>query len=219
MPECLIKLNNMKKPLLILLVAFCTLISCNSETSKRSDILKIDREFKSGEIEKAYTNIENYLVKNTDNEYAWTLAGHIYAELEKDAIAFEAYNKALALNKNTVEAITGLGILERKKGNYDQASDHYYKAIEIDPSYAEAYSSLVVINLKRRKFKEAVEVGEKGYQLEKKDGVIAANLAVAYHYAGDSLNREKFYSIAKINGYRSLDGLRQIFNGELTVLD
>ena len=202
-------------------LAFILLLSvaCNSDLSKKYELLEVDEKYKNGQLEEAKEDIDEYLSQTSDNEFAWTMLGHIESDRDNDSLAMIAYEKAIELSPKTVEAITGMGIIMRKKGNYGQASKYYQRAIEIDPQYAEAYSSLVVINLKRRKFDEAVEVGLKGYELGKDNPVIASNLAIAYHYANDSINREKYFTIAKQNGYQNLESLRLIFEGELTIFD
>ena len=192
---------------------------CQSDLNKRLDIVEMDELWRNGELLKAKEVTEQYLAKTQENELAWTMLGHIESDLDQDSLAVVAYNKALDVNPNTVEAITGLGIISRKKGDLNEASDYYYEAIRIDPDYAEAYSSLVVINLKQKKFDEAVEVGLKGYELSKSNGVIAANLATAYHYVNDTINREKYFNIAKKNGYKNAATLELVFSGELTIFD
>jgi len=194
-------------------------IGCNSDLSKRMEILDIDKKWKNGNLIEAKEEINNYLNKNPNNEIGWTLLGHIESDSNKDSLALIAYKKALQLDPKTVEAITGLGILFRKKGNYNKAANYYYQAIKIDPNYAEAYSSLVVINLKKKNFKEAVRVGLKSYELDKENGTIAANLSVSYHYINDTIKRNKYFDIAKKNKYHNLESLRELFKGEYTIFD
>ncbi len=201
------------------LLIILTISSCNGGLSKKWKLVEIDKKFRNGDLVEAKIDIDNYLADKKNNEYAWTLLGHIESDLDHDSLAVRAYEKALKLNSKTVEAITGMGIVSRKSGDYEKASDYYREAIKIDPEYAEAYSSLVVINLKRKKFNEAVDVGLKGYNLDKQNGTIAANLAVSYHYTNDTIQREKYFKIAKKNGYRNLEALRQVFNDELTIFD
>ncbi len=73
--------------------------------------------------------------------------------------------------------------------------------------------------MKRREFEKAVEVGLKSYNLDRRNGVIAANLSVAYHYVENFKLRDKFFEIAKQNGYKNPDALQEIFSGEYTILD
>lgn len=189
------------------------------EYGKKLELVAIDEKFREGQVEEAKQELESFLEQTKDNEYAWTLLGHIHAELDDNQAARKAYEQALTINANTVEALTGLGIIFRKALDYPKAADYYHQAIDIDPNYAQAYSSLAVVKLKQRKFDEALKMGLKGYELDPDDPVLIANLSITYHYAGDSLKRDQFYELAEINGYRNLPSLQKIFTGELTVFD
>lgn len=194
------------------------LIGCTG-ISDQNRIIEIDTKYKDGQLEEAKADAEQFLSERPDNEIGWTLLGHILADMDDDEAAKEAYKTAISLDPTTVEAITGMGILSRRLGEYDQAAEYYYKAISLDPNYAQAYSSLVVIHLKQKDFKRAVDVGKRGYNLDESDPAIASNLAVAYHYDGDTVNRDKYYDIAEANGYSNLESLQKIFSGEYTVFD
>ena len=197
---------------------FFLLLSCGN-IDKKVAIIELVEVYDKGNFEIAKEKIQTFLITHADNEYAWTLLGHVNKDLDNDSIAIVNYQKALELNSNLVEALTGLGIMSRIEGDYQKASEYYYKAIEIDPNYAQAYASLVVINLKNKKFDKAVEVGLKAYKLDKNDPVIVSNLAVAFHYIGDTINREKYLKIAKENGYKRIEILKKLFDNEMTVLD
>jgi len=212
------------KPKLMKNVVFLVLclglfLACDSEYENNKTIVQIDGMLQDGRVLEAKGAIFAFLAEEKENEYAWTLLGHIQEESDKDSLAAQAYHKALTINENMVQAITGLGILARKDKDYELAESYYLRAIELDSKYAEAYASLLVIRIKQNKFQEAVDIGARAYELDKKNPVIAANLCVAYHYNGDRRNREKFFAIAKRNGYDSLDQLKKIFEGDLTVLD
>jgi Flp pilus assembly protein TadD len=193
-------------------------ISCKAqEDIKKLEV--ISKKMLADDYDGAKKDIEKYLGKNTKNITAWILAGHIYSELDEDSLAIVSYEKALDLDKNTEQAFTGLGIVYRKQNDNDKAAFYYYKALEVNPDYAQAYSSLVIIELKRKNFSKAIEVGQKAYDLEKTDPVIAANLAVAYHYSGDTTNRDKYFEKARALGYKSLEALKKVFSGELSIID
>ncbi len=203
----------------LLPLLFMVFISCVGDVSKKMDILQIDKDFRNGKLDESKEAIDKLLMEEQKNEYVWTMAGHIYSNLDKDSLAGVYYNKAISINANTEEAMTGLGILARKEENYPKAVDYYQKAIKINPQYAQAYSSLVSIHLLQREFKDAVDVGEKAFHLDKADPVIMANLSVAYHYYGDTIQRNKYYKLAKNNGYRNLESLQGIFEDELSLFD
>jgi hypothetical protein len=78
---------------------------------------------------------------------------------------------------------------------------------------------MTTIALKQKQDKKALEFAKKGYELDKTDPVIAANLAIAYHYNNDKVNRDKLTQTAKELGYAKVDTLLKIYSGELTVRD
>ena len=96
---------------------------------------------------------------------------------------------------------------------------YYQKALELEPGYAQAYSSMAVIELKRNNDPEALRLAKIAYDKDQKDPVIAANLAITYHYNGNDRERDKFTEIAKNLGYANIDALQQIYSGELTIRD
>jgi tetratricopeptide (TPR) repeat protein len=202
-----------------LLVAALSLFSCSDEFRNRVMIQHIDRLFDEGKYEKAKVSVDSLLNKNPDHKLGWTLKGHIEEKLDNDSVAEVAYTKALSIDPKLEQALTGMGIILRKRKEYDRAAGYYAKAIAVNPEYAQAYSSLVTIELKRKNFSNAVSLGEKAYVLDSTDPVIAANLSIAYHYFGDIENRDKYYSIAKKLKYKNLDVLLMIFKGKATIFD
>lgn len=204
---------------IIAMLSLTVWAGCSGELDKKMDIVSMSQLVEAGKLIEAKAEVITYLTQEEDNEYAWTLLGHIREELEEDSLAESAYSKALAINPDFVQAITGMGILARKSGDYKESEKYYSKAIEIDPSYAEAYASLLVIKIKQEKFQEGVDIGVKAYELDKTNPVIAANLCIAYHYNGEPENTQKFKKIAARNGYPNVEKLDQIITGEFTVLD
>ncbi len=192
--------------------------SCGSEVKKQYDLSEIARKYQSGQVIEAQKDLELYVAKEKNNELAWTILGNIYEDTDKDSLAAIAYENALGVNPEMVEAITGLGILSRKKEAYDQAAKYYYKALAIDPNYAQAYSSLVTIHILNEEFDAAAGVGLKAFKLDPQDPVIAANLSVAYHYVDNTVERDKFYLIAENLGYSNIAGLKDIFSNDLVLV-
>ena len=97
--------------------------------------------------------------------------------------------------------------------------EYYNKSVKINPNYAQAYTSMAVIELKRYRDQHAVELGQKAFELDKRDPVIAANLAVAYHYNKRFGERDRMYEESRKLGYRKMASLDRIFKGEITVRD
>ncbi len=186
------------------------------------DRMRLDRiavVYQSGDLETAIPQLEGYTTEYPKDELAWTILGNAYESAERIEEAQAAYDKALEIEPRMFQAITGLGILHRQRGDYDAAMECYERAVEIDPTYAEAYSSMTVIALKRNDDKAAVRYAQKGYALSSSEPGIAANLAVAYHYDGQFQKRDEMTERAEELGYGKIDVLKQIYAGEVTVRD
>jgi len=207
----------MKKYITYLLTLCFLSFSCGGKLQKQYDLVEIADKYAKGDLLGAKSDLEAYVKEENDNELAWTILGHIHEGMDEDSLATVAYHKALAVNPKMVEAITGMGIISRKNEEYEQAAAYYNKALGIDPSYAQAYSSLVTIHILDEKYDEAAKVGLKAFHLDPSDPVIAANLSVAYHYADNVVERNKFFEVAKKLQYHNLEGLQSIFDKELTI--
>ena len=204
------------------LVALLVLVGCTGGLAQRcSNPNELNRlgELRLKDPQAAVPGLEQYVAAHPRNDLAWTILGHAYEDLDEDAKARKAYDRALEVNPRAHRALTGLGILARKQGDYDGAMAYYQRAIAIDAKYAQAYSSMTTLALKRGKDAEALAYAKKGYALDKEDAVVAANLAIAYHYNGLVQQRDEMTAVARRLGYPDPDRLKQIYSGELTVRD
>ncbi|MCP4155755.1 MAG: tetratricopeptide repeat protein [bacterium] len=172
--------------------------------------------YKGGE-EKALEELARYLEKYPKHDLAWTIKANIHKRKSQDAEAEAAYLKCLEINPRNVQSLCGMGIMCRKRREFDEAVRYYKKALEIKPDFAPAFTSLAVISLKRNQNVEALEYAKKAYDLNQKDPVIAGNLALAYHANGNSGERDKYTAIAKELGHKNIDSLKQLYTGELEV--
>jgi tetratricopeptide (TPR) repeat protein len=110
-------------------------------------------------------------------------------------------------------------VIYRSKGKFEKAEELYLTSLKIDPDFPEAYSSLVLIELNKKDFKKAVEYGEKAVKLNNSNGVIAANLSVAYHFNSNFNLRDKMFQKAKDLGYDKVDCeiVERVFSGEISL--
>ena len=185
----------------------------------RNRLDAIAHDYEQGRLDQALADLKRYLRTYQKDDLAWTILGHWYREREMYDEADEAYEKAVDINPNQIAALTGQGMMYRIRKDYAAAMAAYEQAVKIDPKYAQAYSSMATIDIKRGNDKQALEHAKKGYELDSKDPVIASNLAIAYHYNGDTKNRDKMTAIAKRLGYKNIDILQEIYSGEMTVRD
>jgi tetratricopeptide (TPR) repeat protein len=176
-------------------------------------------KMQQGASAKSIAEFEAYVKSFPRDSLAWTILGNVHCELDSYTEADKCYERALNLDPQQHQAMTGKGILYRKLGLYQKSLEAYEQAIAIEPSYAEAYSSMAIVALKLKQDQKAVEYGLRAYELDSKNPVIAANLSVAYHHVNDTPRRDKFYEIAKKLGYKNLDALQQIFAGEVSIRD
>lgn len=209
--------------LLALALMLLMFIGCdNSIIQSPDDAERLDliaAIYEKGDMDRAVIELESYLKTYPNDSLAWVILGNAHSTKERVDEAQLAYETALKINPQQFQALTGLGIIHRMRGDYDAAMKAYEQALEIDGTYAQAYSSMTTIALKRLEDAKALEYALKGYNLDKTDPIIAANLAVAYHYNNDIANRDKFAQIAEQLGYANMEKLQQIFSGEMTVRD
>ena len=199
-------------------VAICTGCS-NSGRGSRTELTSIARIYEQGDPGKAAEKLQSYLKTYPQDDLAWTILGNARENLDQDQEAEAAYSKALEINSRQFQAITGMGILSRKKRDYDRALGYYKQAIAIDPKYAQAYASMVVISLKQKNYPEALTYAQQAYDLDRKDPGVVANLATACHFNGMTARRDQLTQDAERLGYKNGDKLRQIYSGEMTLED
>jgi tetratricopeptide (TPR) repeat protein len=200
-----------------LLIVLACVGACQEPSRNPIRLGNIAKVYKGGDAQGAIQQLTAYLERYPRDDLALTILGNAHGDLNQDDEARAAYDRALRLNPRRFEAIGGLGVLHRKRGDDDAAMQAYRRALAIEPDYAQAYASMTVVALRLGKDVEALEYAKRGYELDKTDPAIAANLAVAYHYSGDTANRDRLTRIAVQLGHRKVDRLRQIYDGTLTV--
>lgn len=206
----------MNRLLIIALISALTVAGCSilgKKANERTRLQKIDRIFNSGEIDRALTEATKFVQAYPRSDQGWGLLGWIYLKKDDLTKAEECFDKALSLNPRWDNAHVGKGAMYRKLGDNAKARASYLKAISIVPNNAEAYGSLLVIELLEGNNESAIAYGEKAWALRKDSASIAANLSVAYHYAGDYSKRDKYYRAAERLGYYELEKLKDIFEG------
>jgi len=172
---------------------------------------------RDGLADKAKELLQSHLQGQAGDPDAWLVLGDAELELENYAAAEKAYRHALQLDPSSYQAYTRLGILARTQDDDDLALKYYQQALSVNPRYAQAYSSMAIIEMRRGDDRQALEYAEKAWGLDRSDPVIASNLSVAYHHMKRYEDRDRMYEEARRLGYKSLEGLDQIFRGELTV--
>jgi tetratricopeptide (TPR) repeat protein len=204
-------------------LAVALVVGCDaSPQTKTTDQARLDQialVFESGRTVDAISQLHAYLSDHPTDDLGWTILGNAYIENDQLDEAIKSFKTALRHNPDRYQAVSGQGIIHRKRGEYEDAMASYRAAIKIDPSYAEAYSSMTVVALKLGQDEDALKFAMQGYELEGDHAGIAANLAVAYHYNNDTANRDRMTVIADNLGYDKVATLQQIYSGELSIRD
>ena len=114
--------------------------------------------------------------------------------------AFEAYERAIALNPNNADAHVNIGRLYQLKGNLKNAKRHYEMAVEASPHHQLAHYNLGTLfdelsegELAARFYRKAPDVPDAHY-----------NLARIFHQRGDELacrrHRQQYQRLLKQEG-------------------
>jgi tetratricopeptide (TPR) repeat protein len=210
----------MKKLLpLVLVLAAVVVVALRNDGDRQApaELNRIAKLYLNGDTDAALTELSSYLADRPTDARAWTIQGNILEVLDRSDEAEVAYRRALEIAPTHVAAITGMGILARKRGDSTRALEYYARAVELEPDYAQAYSSMAAIELRRGNYDEALRLGKLAYSKDKQDPVVVANLAVAFHYVGDVAERDRYTALAVVLKYKNVEALRKIYAGELSV--
>ncbi len=187
------------------------------EESLGPELLSLDKLFNQGDFEGVIENATNYLKEHPDSYMVWSQLGWANLKLDNDEQARECLNRAIEIEPKWDNAYIGLGVLCRKQDDLSGARANYLKAISIVPDNAEAFSSLLVIELMDGNDNEAVKYGEQAWTLRNNSPTIAANLAIAYHYFGDTEKRDEFLEYARKLGYYNMAAIQEIIDGKASL--
>jgi len=80
-----------------------------------------------------------------DKPYIFTNLGLAYFKLHKLDLAEQAFREAIMRNNRDAIAYNQLGILQRYKGQFEEARNQYQRAIQIDSGYAPAHLNLGIL--------------------------------------------------------------------------
>ena len=100
---------------------------------------------KSGDTEEALVLLTQLSQDTPDKPRLFTNLGLAYLQLEQSELAEQAFGQAIARNPEDAVAYNHLGILQRRKGLFQEALVQYQRAIEIDSEYARAHFNLGIL--------------------------------------------------------------------------
>ncbi len=208
------------KRLIIYFAAIVFFTSCITKTKSDDSVLKAALEsFQKGNYEQSQATLQEYTQKYPEDARGWSFWGTVAVEMGNDSLAQVVLSRALVLDSKDYKAITGLGVIESHKKNYDKAEAYYYESIKVNPNYSIAYGSLSALELRRNNFHKAAELGEKATLLNPEDLISQANLSVAYHFLKQYNKRDSLIEKLSSKGYKNTDNLKLIFDGIIRIED
>lgn len=162
--------------------------------------------------------LAGFVARHPDDQCArYLLANALFDEKKYD----QARSLALELNRKHPElayVVYLLAAISREQGDYDQCRQYCSRMLELNAEDSYAYKSLAEIELKQRHDQQALELAQKAYAYEPRSGQILAVLALAYHYNGDTTQRDRTYDLfVKQKDFSRFkpDQLRAIFEGRV----
>ena len=111
----------------------------------QQDYLQAVAELKNGASEQALILLTRLSEDAPDKPSLFTNLGLAHLQLEQADLAQQAFQQAIARNSDDAVAHNHLGILKRRKGQFQDALIEYQRAIEIDSEYARAHLNLGIL--------------------------------------------------------------------------
>ena len=100
--------------------------------------------------------------KEPENRKAWVQLGHDYFDTNQFVQAVEAYDKALAMDRNDPNVLTDQGVMFRKLGWYDRAGSNFEEANKINSFHTQSLYNLgIVYRYDLNDFGKAIEAWER----------------------------------------------------------
>ena len=108
-------------------------------------------------------------------------AGEVALRTGKPAEAVAAFQRALASQPNSYEALLGLAGAQNAAGDPDRAERSYKRAIALQPSYFACYSKLGGFYFSRGRYAEGAEMFRRVTELTPDNARAFSNMAACYH--------------------------------------
>lgn len=92
----------------------------------------------SADITKHILELEQAVLKNSQDLAAWINLGNLYFDTHNHKGAINAYEQALKIKPDNADVLTDLGIMYRDEKMYDQAVAAFQKASQVNPKHQNA---------------------------------------------------------------------------------
>jgi Tfp pilus assembly protein PilF len=98
--------------------------------------------------------------------------------------AVQAYQKAVEIDPNYIEAYNNLGVIYQELGNFDKALQAYQKALEINPRYEKTLNNLGILFFLSERYEQSIEAFEKALAINPDNVESHINLGILFKKRG-----------------------------------
>lgn len=121
--------------------------------------------------------------------YRYYSEGKNFQQNERFAEAIDAYNKALSVDAEYVDAYNGLGIVYAMIGEHALAIELMTRAVQLAPMTSYLHNNLGYVYLRQSRFNEAVRAFQQAIDLDPDNAGARINLTTAYRKLGCAEDR------------------------------
>jgi tetratricopeptide (TPR) repeat protein len=158
----------------------------------QQDYLRAIAALKNGATVKALELLLRLSREAPDKPNVFTNLGLAYFQLQQAELAEQAFTQALARNAEDAIAHNHLGILKRRKGQFQAALLEYQRAIEIDVEYARAHLNLgILFDLYLQDLEKALQQYRKYLDLTNEENAQVAGWIIDIERRLKSTTRQK----------------------------
>jgi len=148
----------------------------------------------------AFTQAAMY---NSHSIYAQNELGEVYLENGQYRDAEDAFRLEIKLDPDNYAGYLNIGEVYRCQARYEDAVAEYQQALQHHPD-VEAYTGLGLAYLYLRRYRDAIKMLEKGFDLSPSWEVIVGSLADGYHWSGQNEKAQATYDKAILLGKKDL---------------
>lgn len=159
------------------------------------DIQDINQLFRKGDLNGAYSRVNQYLAKNPKDAQARFLKGLILADQNKSSEAIQVFTSLTDDYPELPEPYNNLAVLYAAQGKYDAAKNALEMAIRTHPSYATAHENLGDLYAKM-----ATLAYDKALQLDSSNKTAQTKLSLIKDMMSGQARRPVVTASAKSNG-------------------
>ncbi len=162
------------------------------ETDPNKIIATADEKISRGELRGALI-LYAEAVKVEDDPILWTTIGRLQATLGNSWQAHHAYEEALSLDPDNVDALEGAGLILLDSGATIEAKEMLAHAVDVDASRWRAHNGLGIIADLEKDYAVAIEHYAKGLEIFPHSAMLHNNRGYSRYLSADFIRAESDY--------------------------